>query len=210
MTWYCNLPSVTVFLPSFMHTYSSAFSYLLFLLSTYPPLSPLSPPHTHTPILGVSFAATEVATEQTPLASDEVCMWGGGLWSTVYMLVTFPLPLSLLLSPFLLSPFDLSSFPPSLSFLSSLHLPPPSLSPPSLSLPSLPSLPPTLPQSVENKVTAILPMFRVSACARPTLGSRTAVQDGIYEIIWDNTYSRWESSYNIYWLGSSIIYECFK
>ena len=45
-------------------------------------------------------------------------------------------------------------------------------------------------ESVENKITAILPMFRVSAHARPTLGSHTAVQDGIYEIIWDNTYSR--------------------
>jgi len=43
---------------------------------------------------------------------------------------------------------------------------------------------------------AILPLFRVSAHARPTVGSHTALHDGVYEIIWDNTYSRSDQSCN--------------
>jgi len=45
-------------------------------------------------------------------------------------------------------------------------------------------------ESLEKKMIAILPLFRVSAHARPTVGSHTALHDGVYEIIWDNTYSR--------------------
>ena len=39
-------------------------------------------------------------------------------------------------------------------------------------------------------MTAILPLFRVNAHARPTVGTHTATHDGVYEIIFDNAYSR--------------------
>ena len=40
-------------------------------------------------------------------------------------------------------------------------------------------------------MTAILPLFRVNAYARPTVGTHTATHDGVYEIIFDNAYSRY-------------------
>ena len=39
-------------------------------------------------------------------------------------------------------------------------------------------------------VTAILPLFRVNAHAHPTVGTHTATHDGVYEISFDNAYSR--------------------
>ena len=51
---------------------------------------------------------------------------------------------------------------------------------------------------------AILPLFRVSAHARPTVGSHTALHDGVYEIIWDNTYSRSDQSCN---RPQALVYE---
>ena len=39
-------------------------------------------------------------------------------------------------------------------------------------------------------MSAILPIFRVTTQAHPTIGTHTATLDGIYEITFDNTYSR--------------------
>ncbi len=44
--------------------------------------------------------------------------------------------------------------------------------------------------SPEEKINSILPMFRVSTHTRPVFGTHTATQDGVYEIVFDNTYSR--------------------
>ena len=46
-------------------------------------------------------------------------------------------------------------------------------------------------QSIEKKVASILPLFRVSTHAHPTIGYHCATQDGVYEILFDNTYSRY-------------------
>ena len=46
-------------------------------------------------------------------------------------------------------------------------------------------------QPPRKEVTAILPLFRVNAHARPTVGTHTATHDGVYEIIFDNAYSRY-------------------
>ena len=46
-------------------------------------------------------------------------------------------------------------------------------------------------------MVAILPMFRVNSHGHPFLGSHTATQDGVYEIIWDNSYSRYTPSHTI-------------
>ena len=40
-------------------------------------------------------------------------------------------------------------------------------------------------------MTPILPMLRTNAHNHPVVGSHTATQDGIYEIIFDNSYSRY-------------------
>lgn len=45
-------------------------------------------------------------------------------------------------------------------------------------------------QSIEKKVASILPVFRVSTHAHPTIGYHCATQDGVYEILFDNSYSR--------------------
>jgi hypothetical protein len=45
-------------------------------------------------------------------------------------------------------------------------------------------------ESIEKKVMSILPLFRVGTHAHPTVGYHCATQDGIYEILFDNTYSR--------------------
>ena len=45
-------------------------------------------------------------------------------------------------------------------------------------------------QSIEKKVASILPVFRVGTHAHPTVGYHCATQDGVYEILFDNTYSR--------------------
>lgn len=45
-------------------------------------------------------------------------------------------------------------------------------------------------ESIEKKVASILPLFRVGTHAHPTIGYHCAAQDGIYEILFDNTYSR--------------------
>ncbi len=45
--------------------------------------------------------------------------------------------------------------------------------------------------SPEDKIVSILPMFRMNTHTRPVFGSHTATQDGVYEIVFDNTYSRW-------------------
>lgn len=45
-------------------------------------------------------------------------------------------------------------------------------------------------QSLDDKMSSILPIFRVSTYAHPTIGTHTASLDGVYEIIFDNTYSR--------------------
>ena len=94
-----------------------------------------------------------------------VC-WEEGLvilWHTVYMLVTFPLPLSLFPPPLLLSPFDLFLFPSSLS------------SPPSL-----------FPLSSHSQWE----QNNSSQCSCPPNSRLTHSCTSIYEIIWDNTYSR--------------------
>lgn len=44
--------------------------------------------------------------------------------------------------------------------------------------------------SPEDKVVSILPMFRMNTHTRPVFGTHIATQDGVYEIIFDNTYSR--------------------
>ena len=46
-------------------------------------------------------------------------------------------------------------------------------------------------QPPEKEVTAILPLFRVNAYTRPTVGTHTATHDGVYEIMFDNAYSRY-------------------
>lgn len=43
---------------------------------------------------------------------------------------------------------------------------------------------------IDSKMSSILPIFRVGTHAHPTVGTHTASLDGIYEIIFDNTYSR--------------------
>ena len=72
--WKCIMFSCIV-----PHTYSSAFSsHTDTPTLTYSHIHAHIPPHLHTHTLGVSFEPTEVATEQTPLASDEVCVCGEG------------------------------------------------------------------------------------------------------------------------------------
>ena len=44
-------------------------------------------------------------------------------------------------------------------------------------------------------MSSILPIFRVGTHAHPTVGTHTAALDGIYEIIFDNTYSRYTRAY---------------
>ena len=46
-------------------------------------------------------------------------------------------------------------------------------------------------QFLERKMSSILPTFRVNTHAHPTIGTHTASQDGVYEITFDNMYSRW-------------------
>ena len=59
-----------------------------------------------------------------------------------------------------------------------------------LYLSSLPySLPASL-QALQKKMTSILPILRVNSHTHPVIGSHTATQDGIYEIVFDNSYSR--------------------
>ena len=43
----------------------------------------------------------------------------------------------------------------------------------------------------QKKMVAILPTLRVNSYAHPTVGSHTATQDGVYEILFDNSYSRY-------------------
>lgn len=45
-------------------------------------------------------------------------------------------------------------------------------------------------KSLDRKMCAILPIFRVTTQAHPTIGTHTATLDGIYEITFDNSYSR--------------------
>ena len=40
-------------------------------------------------------------------------------------------------------------------------------------------------------MAAILPTLRVNAHSHPSVGSHTATQDGVYEIVFDNSYSRY-------------------
>ncbi len=39
-------------------------------------------------------------------------------------------------------------------------------------------------------MVAILPTLRVNGYSHPTVGSHTATQNGVYEILFDNSYSR--------------------
>ena len=55
-------------------------------------------------------------------------------------------------------------------------------------------------QSIEKKVASILPLFRVGTHAHPTIGYHCATQDGVYEILFDNTYSRYVTNDSIVWL----------
>ena len=163
MTWPYNLPSLFFACRFLIPPFSSLH---------ISPLSLLPPPHTHTHTRSIIWG------NRGSHRTDTIDQWWGVYVGGLRVVERAGHPFT----PFLLLVYLFS--PPSPSFPPSPFLPPsPSLAP---------SLPPSLcPQSVENKVTAILPMFRVSAHARPTLGSHTAVHDGIYEIIWDNTYSRW-------------------
>ena len=45
-------------------------------------------------------------------------------------------------------------------------------------------------ESPQNKMIPILPILRVNAHSHPAIGSHTATQDGVYEILFDNSYSR--------------------
>ena len=47
-------------------------------------------------------------------------------------------------------------------------------------------------------MSSILPIFRVNTHAHPTVGTHIATLDGIYEIIFDNTYSRYNVIVNTF------------
>ena len=129
-------------------------------------------------VVGVLFEATEVATEQEPLpSSHEVCTWNPGY--SLVRLYNWYKYCTYMYSNNYNTHAQICDWVKSCMWAGTL-----------VAWWSIYVSGFLYVQSIEKKVASILPPFRVGTHAHPTIGYHCASQDGVYEILFDNTYSR--------------------